>query len=456
MRIYKPKYRSRDGTQKYAKKFYVEFTDHLGVVHRLPAFADRRLSEALGRNIEALVNCRIAGLEPDIKLNQWLETVPDSLLRKFVSWGLVDGQRTEATKPLSEHVADYTEVLKARGRSRDYVVRTKNRLRRILQDCRFVYFRDVTRSAVERYSARLRDEDFSDTSRGHYLSALQGFLAWAESDGRILASPLKSLEKPKRDSERKGILEPEQFMQLVKVTFEKNLVLDDNKCCMVDAQSRVALYLLAATSGLRRKELLNIVWRDVNLDEAFVRVRSKIAKNSREATQPLPEATVAVLRALKNQQKAKKTDRVFVTISKHANTNNLLQQDLKTARVPLVDKDGNAITFHSLRNSYISYLASANVPAKTVQKLARHADPRLTFNVYARTLDGAEQQAVNCLPNFDPTGLFCLGAALAGIGAQQRTNTNNCEQGNQVYGHENAIQGRQLLAPRGFEPLLPG
>jgi len=73
---------------------------------------------------EALVNCRIAGLEPDIKLNKWIEIMPDSLLKKFVSWGLIDGQRTEITKPLTEHISDYVEILEAKGYSKDYVVRT--------------------------------------------------------------------------------------------------------------------------------------------------------------------------------------------------------------------------------------------------------------------------------------------------------------------------------------------
>jgi hypothetical protein len=46
-------------------------------------------------NIEALVNWRIAELEPDVKLDQWIETVPNSLLRKFVSSGLIDGRPAE-------------------------------------------------------------------------------------------------------------------------------------------------------------------------------------------------------------------------------------------------------------------------------------------------------------------------------------------------------------------------
>ena len=45
------------------------------------------------------------------------------------------------------------------------------------------------------------------------------------------------------------------------------------------------LYVLAGTTGLRRKELLNLSWDDITLsaDNAFVRVKASIAKNGKEA-----------------------------------------------------------------------------------------------------------------------------------------------------------------------------
>ena len=73
---------------------------------------------------------------------------------------------------------------------------------------------------------------------------------------------------------------------------------------------------------------------------------------------------------------------------------------MKVAKIELTDKEGNAICFHSLRNSYISFLANSQTLAKVVQKLARHSDPRLTFNTYARTFEKAEQKVMNLLPNF--------------------------------------------------------
>jgi integrase len=449
MRIYRAEYKDRDGQQKKAAKWYLDFADHNQLRHKIPAFADKRLSEALGRNIESLVNSRIAGLEPDVKLNQWLETMPDSLLRKFVSWGLIEGQRTEITKPLTEHISEYVKILEAKGFSRDYIVRSENRLKKIVTDCRFYYFRDITKSAVEIYSGKLKKDGYGKTSRGHYIDALKTFLNWAEQDQRIIKNPISKVEKPARDSEKKGILTPEQFVHLIKTTFERNSLIG-----RTTGKERAVLYILAGTTGLRRKELLNLAWDDISLSgNPFVRVRASIAKNGQEAEQPIPPMVVNLLAALKADIRPNNSDRVFVSFGSWINTAGLIRDDLTAAGIEPTDKDGNEICFHSLRNSYISYLANSSTPAKVVQKLARHSDPRLTFNTYARTFEEAEQKAITFLPNF---GSFVLSTCLDINGKKQDILIDNQIQKNGQNTLKTAILANNQIPPRGVEPLLPG
>jgi len=402
MRIYRETFKD-DGQVKKTAKWYVDFRDHNKLRHKLPAFIDKRASEAFGRNIESLVNCRLSGLEHDVKLNQWLETLPSSILKKFTSWGLIDGQRAEITKPLTEHISDYVKILGIKGFSADYVRRMKNRLAKIIEDCRFFYFRDITQSAVELYKGKLKDATMTDTTIGHYIDCLKTFLNWAQTDGRILNNPIAKMEKPARDSKRKGILTPEQFVNLIKTTFENNTLI--NK---ISGRDRAVLYVLAGTTGIRRNELLNLTWSDINLSDTnpFVKVRACIAKNGKEALQPIPAITLNLLIALKAEIRPQDTDRVFSAFGKGINTAELIRADLKAAGIPLTDKDGNEIVFHSLRNSFISFLANSTAPAKVVQELARHSDPKLTFNTYARVFDSSKIEAINFLPTFNFTANF--------------------------------------------------
>ena len=135
------------------------------------------------------------------------------------------------------------------------------------------------------------------------------------------------------------------------------------------------------------------------------------------------------------------------------NTAELIREDLTAAEIEPTDKDGNEICFHSLRNSYISFLANSETPAKVIQKLARHSDPRLTFNTYARTFEESEQEALNCLPAF---GDFVLPTSLDTNRRKREILVDSHRHKNSQDTLQNAILAENKIAPRGFEPLLPG
>jgi integrase len=401
MKLYRATFKNEAGEEQKTPKWYLDFFDHNQIRRRLKALKSEKLSAEFGRNIETLVECRLSGRTPDSKLNQWIEGLPSDLLKKFVSWGLLDGSRIEITKPLKDHIEDYAQILESKGYSRHYTVQAKNILKTILTDCRFVYFRDIQKSAVELYLGKMKKDGYSDTTRGHYLCALKAFCNWAWDDQRILSNPIAKMEKPARDSKRKGVLTPEQFVFLIKTTFEKNIIIHDTRRGTTTGQERAVLYLVSGCTGLRKKELLDLLWSDMHLTgNAFVLVRAAIAKNAKEARQPLPPIAVGLLNALLRHTNAKPDDRVFASFSKWINTAGLIRHDLEVAKIPLHDREGNEIVFHSLRNSYISFLANSATPAKVIQQLARHSDPRLTFNTYARTFEAAEQNAMSVLPNF--------------------------------------------------------
>ncbi len=450
MNIYRQNYKTKDGTTGKTTKYYIEFADHNKLRHKIPAFADKKASEAFGRNIESLINCRVSGLETDIKLNQWLETLPSNILKKFTLWGLIDGQRAEITKPLSGHIADYIKTLEAKGFSAGYIGHIKNYLKKTVADCRFFYFRDITKSTVEIYLGKLKKDEFSATSRNHYLDALRTFLNWCQLDGRILNNPLAKFEKEARNSKRKGILTPEEFINLIKTTYEKNILIEKTT-----GQERAVLYMLAGTTGLRRNELLNLTWDDINLlgNSPFVKVRASIAKNRKEALQPLPAIAINLLTALKAAIKPQDVDRIFSAFRLSINAAELIRDDLKTAEIDLIDKDGNEICFHSMRNSYISWLANSGTPAKVVQRLARHSSFAMTYDLYCRVLPESEQKAINFLPDFG--NIFSeksLCVSLCKPAENDAIPVDTCGHKSGHNTQKTLILNSESIGARGFEP----
>ena len=82
MRLFQTTYRDRAGRQRTASRWYVEF--RWGErVRRLPAFTDKRASEAFMRRLDKLMARRIPGEQPDLELTAWLETLPVALREKM-------------------------------------------------------------------------------------------------------------------------------------------------------------------------------------------------------------------------------------------------------------------------------------------------------------------------------------------------------------------------------------
>jgi len=144
-RIFKDTYKDRKtGKRVETRRWYLEFTDHKGRRHRLAGTTDWKSTNALARNIESLVGCCIGGQRPDAELQRWLEGLPAAIMRKLVSWGLIDSRRAESSKPLTAHVSDYEAVLKSQGKSKTHVAGTISRIRAVMDGCRFAYIRDIS------------------------------------------------------------------------------------------------------------------------------------------------------------------------------------------------------------------------------------------------------------------------------------------------------------------------
>jgi hypothetical protein len=143
---------------------------------------------------------------------------------------------------------------------------------------------------------------------------------------------------------------------------------------------------------------------------------------------------------------------VFGCFGQWFNTAAAIRADLQAAKLPLIDREQNEICFHSLRNSYISFLANSETPARVVQQLARHSDPRLTFATYARSFAETEQTAIKCLPNL---GDFCIASSIAKLCENQLTTAYTPERKKANNTVKTALLAESKIAPRGFEPLLP-
>jgi integrase len=137
---------------------------------------------------------------------------------------------------------------------------------------------------------------------------------------------------------------------------------------------RGVVYHMAAFTGLRRGELLQLEWRDLHptAERPFVNVRASISKNYKQAMLPLHSDLVKALGNMETTDRLPK-DLVF---RRPIPRMDLFRKDLEAAGISYVDEKGEFADFHALRKTFGTMLTLAGVPQRVVMELMRHSDMR--------------------------------------------------------------------------------
>ena len=189
-------------------------------------------------------------------------------------------------------------------------------------------------------------------------------------------------------------------------------------------------FRLAAYTGARRGELMNLRWAEIHLGDsqgqgAFIRLRGTVSvidgvrvegttKGGRERTVSIDPGTVAIL----TQHRARQdTDRGLAGGSWVAGDHVFRQElggplfpDTPTALMAKLQRQHNTaavqagrallpmIRLHDLRHLHATLLLKAGVPVHVVAARLGHADPAITLRVYAHVLD---EQASGAATTFE-------------------------------------------------------
>src|SRR5437773_1011848 len=189
-------------------------------------------------------------------------------------------QRDAAKQSVESYVQEFVESRRGLKRDEKYVRELERKLLRLTGECEWSTLRDVTPHSFEAW--RARQSGLSAKTLNEYRATIFGLCGWLES--RVGTNAIRSVRKvamsddPKR---KRRAFTPEELRRLIDVSGERGIV-----------------YLVAASTGIRRGELARIEWRDVHIDgpRPYITVRASIAKNAKLAHQPLPPSVAAALR----------------------------------------------------------------------------------------------------------------------------------------------------------------
>jgi integrase len=253
----------------------------------------------------------------------------------------------------------------------------------------------LTPAHLQQLYARKLEEGLSPRSVQFIHAVLHRALKQAHRWDMVPQNAAAAVDRPKVPKKQMQFLTPEQVERFWQVAEQDRLY---------------ALYVLAATTGMRQGELLGLRWPDIDFTQATLSVQRtlknvgsslvvgqpKSAAGRRSIT--LPEIAVQALRDHRKRMLAEgltASPWVFCdTEGGPIRKQNLVRRSFK----PLLEEaELPDIRFHDLRHTAATLLLAKGVHPKVVQERLGHSSINLTLDTYSHVMPTLQRDAADKL-----------------------------------------------------------
>ena len=214
----------------------------------------------------------------------------------------------------------------------------------------------------------------------------------------ILSNPTNDCKPPKLEKKEMKTLEPEQVQAYLKAA---------------NARGLLPMFFLELTTGLRKSELVALLWSDVNWKDRTLSISKQAYKIEGKMTVMPPKTGNSVrkialseelLDMLRQQREAfPESEYIFsspVTGEMYHPDSvvNLHKKILKEAGL-------EHIRFHDLRHTFATLALQNGVDVKTVSAMLGHSSAGFTLATYTHTTTAAQHQAAAIMGDLVSTGI---------------------------------------------------
>ncbi len=244
---------------------------------------------------------------------------------------------------------------------------------------------DVRTVAVESW---LGDLNLANASKAKVRNVFHALYSHAQRYEWHDANPITKVRQSAQRQTEPDILDADELTRLL-------AALPEPFCTMV---------LVAAATGLRRGELIGLQWQDVDFEAGLIQPRRSVVNQNIGKLKTVASAKPVAMdgrlsKALVELKASSPFNRMedWVFASPASAGEKPLWPDMVLARrvrpVAQALEIKKRIGWHTFRRTYASLLKSSGADVKVVQESLRHANARITMELYAQALSSDKRKA---------------------------------------------------------------
>lgn len=254
--------------------------------------------------------------------------------------------------PFEDYAKQYLEFSKANKAWSTYQRRDRFSVENLVSSFKGKYLFEIAPEMIEKYKAT-RLEKVTPASVNRELACLKHMYTKALEWGYIKLNPAKGVKRLKEPPGRLRYLNPEEAGCLLGV-------------CSGHIKPTI---VTALNTGMRKSEILNLRWPQVDLKNRKIIVIN--AKNNESRVIPINQTLYQELFALSQKPRGE-----YVFSDRNGRPFGDIKRSFSTALNKAGIKD---FRFHDLRHTFGSHLVMQGVDLRTVQQVMGHKDIKMTM-----------------------------------------------------------------------------
>ena len=240
--------------------------------------------------------------------------------------------------------------------------------------------------AVEQW---LRSLEYAPATKSKLRNIMSALFSHGKRYDMLLANPIQGVRCSAKRQREPDVLVPEEFSALLEELPQRERV----------------MVMLAGTTGLRRSELIALTWQDIDFTAQQITVNKSCVRAQMGETKTAASAKPVPLHpvladALRDWHRASLYKAVgdFLFPSIRSNGKIPVWPDMVLQKVirPAATRagiTGKTVGWHTFRHSLATNLRSLGVDVKTAQELLRHANSRITLDLYTQAVSSDKRAA---------------------------------------------------------------